>query len=276
MASSSPLLEESEQTTPKENNSRIHRWTSMFYSTVLGKDELTLCIEKVGNNQPGRPKEKQLDYLIQSVRDNPRIFDEILLKCSAAVDWQNSTVGSCKLIMAIHEIIKNNRPHIGKYDYAIIFLSEIASHWKIQENYFLERYATAVLNLSQLLMEFSVLSNIAFENGFYYSAKFRLSNFTAEEITNFVSRLLNYQNSLILATVRHPGKLKETERTTNQDAHRIIVDESKRILPLIDYLINTAEDKINTGQNSLLSLREQRETQERTIQELEQKLHHFY
>jgi hypothetical protein len=212
MASSSPLLEDSEKNysprDSRESRSRVNRWTNLFYATVLGKDELTVRIEKVGNNQPGRPMDKQLNYLIQSVHETPYILDEILLKFSASINWQTSTISSCKIIMAIHEIIRNNRTRITKFDYCIIFLSELASFWKVHEHYFLERYAARVMNLSPLLKEYSVLSNVCFVTGVYYSARMRLNDFTAEEITTFISRLSNYQNSLVLGTIRQPGQMK--------------------------------------------------------------------
>lgn len=275
MASSSPLLEESEQLNPKK--STVNRWTNLFYSTILGKDELTISIEKVGSSAPNKVKDKHLQYLIQRVNENPVIFDDILLKFSATINWSSSTISSCKIMMAIHEIIRYNRLYINRFDYSIIFLSEMASHWKIQENYFLERYAASIMNLSQLLTEYHLLCNIIFENGFYYSAKLRLSNYSTDELISFISRLLSYQNILILATIRQSGRIKDIERITYNDALWVIIEESKKILPIIEYLINHAEERLNDGflldgGSSLASLREQREVQERTIQDLEGKL----
>jgi hypothetical protein len=311
MASSSPLLEEDERTTSRNSSSSSSttKWSNLFYSTFLGKDEIILAIEKIGNPTTSKQKDKKhLQFLIQRVSENPYSFDDILLKCSAAVRWQENHISSCKILIAIHEIIRYNRFYLHKYDNAIIFLSEIASYWKIHENYFLERYAAAIMNLCQLLTEYSVLSNIAFELGFVYSAKLKLHNFTNEELTAFITRLLTYQNTLILATIRQSTTVKENEKRSNQDALWVIIDESKKILPIIDFIIKMTEERqpteshsnnssVKSGdlldfdnfgevpyqhsgsekvgeKNSLVYLKEQRETQEKTIQELEYKLHH--
>jgi hypothetical protein len=149
MASSSPLLEESEQLTPKK--STTSRWANMFYSTVLGKDELALSIEKIATpNPPGKPKEKNLSYLIENVRQNPSLLDDILLRFSATTNWQSSIVITTKILMTIFEILRYNRLYITKFDYVIIFLTEIRNHWKHQEIGFLERYTLMIINLSQL------------------------------------------------------------------------------------------------------------------------------
>jgi hypothetical protein len=312
MASSSPLLEEDERPTSRNSSSSSStttKWSNLFYSTFLGKDEIILAIEKIGNPARSKSKDKpHLQFLIQRVSENPHSFDDILLKCSAAVRWQENHISSCKILVAIHEIIRYNRFYLTKYDNAIIFLSEIASYWKIHENYFLERYAAAILNLCQLLTEYSILSNIAFELGFVYSAKLKLHNFTNDELIAFITRLLTYQNTLILATIRQPTKLKENDKRSNQDALFVIIDESKKILPIIDFLLKLTEGRLpseshsnnssmksgdlldfdNFGEvhpiesgsekvaekDSLVYLKEQRDTQEKTIQELEHKLHH--